>query len=157
MRENSSLHASKSFQVVLSRVFFAKSSWLPDVKLSKLALISISPSTDCALPRLSFVVLVHLRLKHAAGPHQRRDACTSKAGSEKKREKRKIEFESRVFLKSLLIVNFNSDCLKRSAIVVLVQVASISIPFYLFLPYFSTNFFFFEKLGNSTSQPRFPT
>ena len=56
-----------------------------------------------------------------------RGACTTKAGSEKKREKRKLSLSQRVFVKSLLILDFNSDCLKRSAIVVLLQVALISI------------------------------
>ena len=49
-------------------------------------------------------------------------------GEAKKNVKRgKLSLSQRVFVKSLLILDFNSDCLKRSAIVVLVQVALISI------------------------------
>ena len=54
-------------------------------------------------------------------------AHRNKGGSGKKRERGKLSLSQRFYVKSLLILNFNSDCLKRSAIVVLVHVASISI------------------------------
>ena len=57
---------------------------------------------------------------HRGDEHRKREA--------KKNVKRgKLSLSQRVFVKSLLILDFNSDCLKRSAIVVLVQVALISI------------------------------